>query len=101
MVDEIIGRLPELTGHNWGASRMSSGASASAGLPLPAGASTLPVSRRTPRRPSRKFWSTVPTRTVICSLSYAATYVVTAPPASVDPTRYFQFHEGVSLRSST
>jgi hypothetical protein len=32
----------------------------------------LPVSRREPRRPSRKSWSTAPTRTAICIVIVAA-----------------------------
>src|SRR5918992_2815698 len=48
---------------------LGSGASAGAGLPPPAGNRTLPVSRRTPRRPSRRSWSIVPTRTATCSWS--------------------------------
>jgi hypothetical protein len=54
MVEEIIGRLPELTGAQLGASRMKSGASDSAGLHPPAGSRTLPVSRRVLRCPSRR-----------------------------------------------
>jgi hypothetical protein len=52
---------------------MRFGASANVGVPSATGEKTLPVSRRVLRRSSRKSWNTVPTRTVICSWSYAAT----------------------------
>src|SRR5215208_35971 len=65
---------------------MSSDESDSVGLHPAAGDTTLPVSRRALRRPSRKSWSTAPTRTAICSWSCVATSVVTAPSASADPT---------------
>jgi hypothetical protein len=65
---------------------MGFGTSANGGLLPPAADTTLLASRRAPRRPSRRSWSTVPTRTAICSWSYAATSVVTARPASADRT---------------
>jgi hypothetical protein len=56
----------------------------------------LPASRRRPRCPSRKSWNTAPTRTVICSWSYAATSVATGQPSTRERGSYwyFQFHEG-------
>ena len=82
MVEEIIGRLPELSGTQFGRledelrrerkRRSSSGA----------GERALPTSMKAPRRPSRRSFSTAPTRTVICSWSYAATYVATALPGA-------------------
>ena len=51
---------------------MRFGASASVGLPPPAGERTLPVSRRVLRHPLRKSWSTAPTRTSTCSSSRRA-----------------------------
>jgi hypothetical protein len=80
---------------------MSSGESDSVGLPPLAGDRTLPVSRRAVRRLSRKSWSTVPTRTVICSWSYAATSVATVRPASVDPTGTSSSTKEGSAESST
>jgi hypothetical protein len=85
MVEEILGRLPELSGSQLGRledeirrERQRRASSDGDGM--------LPASKRVPRRPSRKCWSTVPTRTGICSWSYAATSVATARHASVDPT---------------
>ena len=101
VVDEIIGRLPYLTGAQLGRLEDESGASASAGFHLLAGERALPVSRRLLRHPSRRSWSTVPTRTAICSWSYAATSVATVPPASVDPTGTSSTTSAASARSST
>src|SRR5215207_7849860 len=86
MVEEIIGRLPELTGAQLGRPedelrRERRRRASSAG-----GERTLPTNKRALRCPSRKSSSTVPTRTAICNWSYAATFVGTARPASADPT---------------
>src|SRR5918994_4455099 len=61
----------------------------------------LPASRRRPRCPSRKSWSTAPTKTFICSWSYAATSGATAHRASADPTGTSSSTREVSARSST
>jgi hypothetical protein len=101
MVEEIIGRLPTLTEAQIGRLeeeiRRERKRRASSG----GGERTLPTSKRALRRPSRKCWSTVHTRTAICSWSYVATYVVTAPLASVDPTGTSSSTRAVSERSST
>jgi hypothetical protein len=55
----------------------------------------------TPRCPSQKSWNTAPTRTDICSWSYAATSVVTAQPASADPTGTSSSTRAASVGSST
>jgi hypothetical protein len=80
---------------------MRSGASAIAGLPPRAGQRALPRSMQAPRRPSRKSWSTAPTRTAICSWSYAATSVATAPLASADRTGTSSTTRVASVGSST
>ncbi len=86
----IVARLPELTVRSSGASRRSAGA-----------VIRLPAGEGTPPRPSRRSWSTVPTRTATCSWSYAATSVATAPPESADPTGTSSFTREGSVRSST
>jgi hypothetical protein len=101
VVEEIIGRLPDLTGSQLGRLEDEIRRERHVGLRPPAGDGTLPVIKRSPRRPSRKFWSTVPTRTAICSWSYAATSGATARPASVDPTGTSSSTRAVSVRSST
>jgi hypothetical protein len=100
VVEEIIGRLPELTGaqiaHLEYELRHERRRRASAG-----GDRTLPASERTPRCPSRKSWNTAPTGTAICSWSYAATSDATAQPVNVDPTGTSSSTRVASVRSST
>ena len=102
MVEEIIGRLPELTGAQLGrledeirrerqrrASSPTGGGQDASHVQEDA---VLPVTEVLEYRP---------TRTAICNWSYAATSVVTAHPASVDPTGTSSTTRGVSVRSST
>jgi hypothetical protein len=101
VVEEIIGRLPELSGSQLGRledeiRRERQRRASSAG-----GERALPRSMKAPRRQSRRSWSTVPTRTAICSWSYAATFVATARRASVDPTGTSSSTRVASVRSST
>jgi hypothetical protein len=72
VVEEIIGRLPELTGAQIArASSMSFGTRAGDVPPPRAGERTLPTTRAL-RCLSRKSWSTAPTRTAICIVIVAA-----------------------------
>jgi hypothetical protein len=100
VIEEIIGRLPELTASQLGRleeelRRERQRRASSAG-----GGEDAPRLQEVLRRLSRRFWTTVPTRTVICSWSYAATYVVTARPASADPTGTSSTTRAASVRSS-
>jgi hypothetical protein len=101
VVEEIIGRLSDLTGAQLGRledeirRERQRRASLAAG-----GEKTLPVSRMALRRPSRRFWNTALTRTATCSWRYAATYVVTALPASADLIGTSSSTRAVSARSS-
>ena len=102
MVEEIIGRLPHLTESQLGRledelrrerrRRASSEGGREAAARLQDDAA-LPVT---------EVLEYHPTRTAICSWSYAATFVVMARPASADRERgpywYFQFHEGGKRR---
>ena len=101
MVEEIIGRLPHLTETQLGRledelrrerrRRASSEGGREAAARLQDDAA-LPVT---------EVLEYHPTRTAICSWSYAATSGVTARLASVDPTGTSSFTRGVSVRSST
>jgi hypothetical protein len=102
VVEEIIGRLPKLTEAQLGRledelrrerRRRASSAGGRADAPCIQKGAAPPV--------TRKSWSTDPTRTVVCSWSYAATSVVTAPPASADPTGTSSTTMVASVGSST
>jgi hypothetical protein len=101
MVEEIIGRLPELTGAQIGRledeirrERLRRASSA-------AGERVFPKSMKAPRRPSRRSWSTAPTRTAIRSWSYAAPSGATGQLVSADPTGTSSFTRVASVGSST
>jgi hypothetical protein len=86
VVEEIIGRLPRATAQGFLRGR---------------GERALPKSMQAPRRPSPRSWSTAPTRTAICSWSYAATSVVTGRLVSADPTGTSSTTRVASVGSST
>jgi hypothetical protein len=96
------GRLPELTESQLGRleDEIRRERQRRASSPA-AGERALPRSMKAPRCPSRKSWSTVPTRTATCSWSCAATYVVTAQLANADPTGTSSTTRVASVRSST
>ena len=101
MIEEIIGRLPELTESQLGRLEDEIRRERQRRTSSEGGERALPRFMKAPRRPSRKSWSTVHLTTVICSWSYAATSVVTARPASVDPTGTSNATRAASARSST
>ena len=101
MIEEIIRRLPELTGAQLGRLEEEIRRERQRRASSEGGEGPLPRSMKALRRPSRKSWSTAPTRTVICSWSYAATSVVTARPVSADRTGISSSTRVASVRSST
>ena len=100
MVEEIIGLLSDLTEAQLG--RLEHGLRherrrrASAG-----GGEDAPHHQEGAALPSRKSWSTAPTRTAICSWSYAATSVATGQLVSADPTGTSSTTRVASVGSST
>jgi hypothetical protein len=85
-VEEIIGRLPELTEYQLGHLEEELRRERQRRVSSEGGGEDAAQIHEGTTPPSRRSWSTAPTRTAICSWSYAATFVVTAPPASADPT---------------
>jgi hypothetical protein len=101
VVEDIIGRLPELTESQLGRLEDQIRRERQRRASSEGGERALPRSMKAPCCPSRKSWSTAPTRTVICSWSYGATFGATAQLASADPTGTPSTTRVASVRSST
>jgi hypothetical protein len=103
MVEEIIGRLPDLTESQLGRledelrrerQRRAFSEGGGEGAPQIHEDTTPPLTEVLEYRPHE-------TRTATYSWSYAATSVATAPPASADPTGTSSTTRAASARSST
>ena len=100
-MEEIIGRLPELTESQLGHLEEELRRERQRRVSSEGGGEDAAQIHEGTTPPSRRSWSTAPTRTAICSWSYAATYVVTARPASAVPTGTSSSTKEASVRSST
>src|SRR5215204_1932581 len=101
MIEEIIGRLPELTESQLGRledelRRERQGRASSEG-----GGQDAPRIQEGAAPPVTEVLEYRPMRTAICSWSYVATSVATVRPASADPTGISSSTRVASVRSST